>query len=102
MNECSSCVQTTRIDALESDSERNSSQHREFYSKFSKLETKMAVSDEKYNTLLQTVNEVKTIVTELKDKPAKRWDSVSMYIITTIVGAIIGFLLNFILLGGIK
>ena len=39
------------------------------------------------------VKEIKTDVTNLADKPAKRWESLVGTVLTTIVAAVVGFLL---------
>ena len=41
----------------------------------------------------KTVNEIKTDVKTLTDKPAKRWDGIVDKILFTIIGAIIGYVL---------
>lgn len=93
MLECNeNCPYKEVIEDLKKDSERNSAQHREFYDKFMDTQTKIAISEERYTNLLNLMMEVKTTVNELKDKPAKRWDNVVMYIITGVVGIAMGFL----------
>lgn len=94
MGECVNCVHSAEIRELQKDAERNSKQHKEFYNEISNMKQGMAVSDERYNNLLSVMNEVKTAVSDLKEKPAKKWDSVSMYVITAIIGGVIGFLLR--------
>ncbi len=42
----------------------------------------------------QAINELKTSVNEIKDKPAKRWETVVMFIVTTLIGLAIGYLIN--------
>jgi septal ring factor EnvC (AmiA/AmiB activator) len=92
--QCAVCLKDAEIKSIQEDLVRNSNQHREFYQKFSQLETKIAVSDERYTNLLTVMTEVKTTVNELKDKPAKKWDNISNYIITAIISLILGFLAN--------
>lgn len=98
-NICGSCIHEQEIAELKKDAERNSTQHREFYNRFFENEKSMAISEERYNNLLALISEVKTALNELKDKPAKKWDSISTYITTTIIGAVLGFLLK-VILGG--
>lgn len=50
----------------------------------------LAVREENVET---DVKEIKNDVKSLTEKPAKRWDSVVNTIITTIVAAIVGFML---------
>ena len=84
------CIHSADIQQLKQDSERNSTQHREFYDKFNDLTTKQAIADERYNNILAVQNDIKSTVTELKEKPAKRWDNISLTVITTIISLIIG------------
>lgn len=50
----------------------------------------LAVREENVET---DVKEIKNDVKSLTDKPAKRWDSVVNTIITTVVAAILGFMM---------
>ena len=50
----------------------------------------LAVREENVET---DVKEIKNDVKSLADKPAKRWDSVVNTIITTVVAAILGFMM---------
>lgn len=84
------CSHEIELEALKRDMEKNSQQHREFYDKFNDLTTKQAIADERYNNILAVQNDIKSTVTELKEKPAKRWDSISLTVITTIISLIIG------------
>ena len=84
------CIHAVEIEALKDDMKRNSEQHREFYDKFTDLTTKQAIADERYNNILAVQNDIKSTVTELKEKPAKRWDSITLTVITTIISLILG------------
>lgn len=66
---CENCKNEDRIRQLELDSERNQKTHKEFFGRFEKLERENAVTDERYQQLLVTMNEIKADVRELKDKP---------------------------------
>jgi len=90
MAEYTECKYKNEIEELKRDSARNSEQHREFYKKFNESNIKIALSEERYNNLLTLMSEIKTTLTEIKDKPAKRWDLVISCIITGLVGGIIG------------
>lgn len=73
---CESCRNEDRIKALEQDSLRNQQTHKEFFSKFEESRTADAVTQERYQQILQTMSEVKEDVKALKEKPAKRWEQV--------------------------
>lgn len=92
------CPYESVIEELKRDAERNSEQHREFYTRFSNAERDIAISEERYNNLLTIITEIKSSVesvnrslAELRDKPAKKWENVTAYIITCIIGLILGY-----------
>lgn len=58
-----------------------------------KLTTSVAVIAEQLKTMNSSVTTLKQDVEEMKEKPAKRWDSVVDKIIWAVVAALIGFLL---------
>lgn len=97
MSETHTCIHSQEIAELKRDAERNSEQHREFYNKFNEITTKQAIADERYNNILVAQNETKAIVTELKDKPARKWDNLSWLVISSIVGIIVGYVFGGIL-----
>ena len=114
--DCKNCPYEAIIEELRRDATRNSEQHREFYNRFNEQEKAIAISEERYNNLLTCITEVKdtlnmlssnvqSLVTisnrvdsledtikEIKDKPAKRWDNVVNYIITAVIGIVLGFI----------
>lgn len=98
---CSTCPYESTIEELKRDSERNSNQHKEFYDKFTAQSTAIAISEERYNNLISVVTEIKSSIVnvqasvdELKQKPAKKWDQVSFYVLTCVLGLVIGYLFN--------
>ena len=84
-NECKGCIYESTIEELKRDAERNSNQHREFYDKFGKHDKDIAISAERYNNLLN-------IIGDLKSKPSKKWENITTYVLTAIVGGVIAFL----------
>lgn len=91
--ECKTCLYESTIEALKNDADRNSEQHREFYGKFNELNTALAINSERYTNVLAGINELKTAVNELKEKPAKRWDNVVMTIISCLATGVVAFIL---------
>lgn len=91
---CEDCVMKERIAALEEDSKRNQSTHRDFFNRFEEIKVETAVTNRDMLNITSTLSEIRTDVKELKDKPAKRYDAIGMYILTSIVGAVLGFVLN--------
>ena len=82
-----------RVKALEEDRERNSAQHREFYRAFKELEKSGAVTQERYNTILSTMSEMRASIEALKAKPGKRWESVVDKALWAVAGAVVAWLL---------
>jgi len=96
MAECdkNNCPYKSEINELQKDSAKNSEQHREFYTKFNDSNIKIALAEERYTNLLSLMTEVKTTLNEIKDKPAKRWDTVAICVITSLVSGIIGIAIS--------
>ena len=57
------------------------------------LATSVAVMAEQLKTMNSNVTTMKTELEELKDKPAKRWDSLVDKIVWAVAAALIGFAL---------
>lgn len=89
MTECEKCKEENRIAALEKDSERNSTQHREFYCKFSEVDVKQGIFDNKLNNIEYTLNEIRDDVKSLKEEPRQNYNAIKMCIITSIVQLLI-------------
>lgn len=94
MPECEKCVHESEIQELKKDMERNSTTHREFYNNFKDMEIKQGVTDNTISNIFSVMTEIKDDVKEIKEKPAKKWDSVSLYVITTFIGGFIGYFLS--------
>lgn len=89
---CEVCINEQRIQQLENDSKRNSEQHKEFYSSLEDSKVSGAVTNERYNTIIQTLNSLSAKVENMQSVPQKRWDTVIASVITGIIGAVIGIL----------
>ena len=59
-----------------------------------KLATSVAVMAEKVSTMANVVDNLKTRVDTIEEKPAKRWDGLVNKILAVVVGAVIGALLT--------
>lgn len=95
-----SCYIEPRITALEKDSERNQATHKEFFNRFEDMKTALAINDVKFAQILKDTADIKTsqqkvesAVQQIKEKPAKRWDSIVDKIIWCVLAAVIAFLL---------
>lgn len=96
MADCEKCLNEQRIMALESDSVRNSAQHKEFYSRFEQSAVNHAITETNYGTIISTLSEIKADVSELKNKPNKRWES----IIGAGIGAVVSALVTMLIVKG--
>ena len=92
------CVNEHRFEQIENDPrelrEKNSTDHKEFYNRIESTEKSMveSVSDRKH--INEKLDKIDVNVEALMQKPAKRYDTVVTCIITTLIGAIVGFLLS--------
>jgi hypothetical protein len=93
MAECN-CVNEQRLCAVESDLKRNSDQHKEFYNEIHRIDTAQAVSNRDYANILSTLAAIQSDLQAIKEKPAKRWDTIISSVITAIVAFVMGYLLR--------
>lgn len=69
MSDCESIE--ARVKALEDDSERNRTAHKEYYDRIRELEKVSMLNRQ----MIDELQEIKTDVKELKEKPARRWEN---------------------------
>lgn len=81
------CPLTPRVEALEREMEHNKDAHKEFYEKLENYHTNAALIEERIGQIKADTEEIKESVKELKDKPAKRWESLVGYALSALVGA---------------
>lgn len=79
-----------RVTALEHTSERNSEDHGKIYARVEAVEQGQAVVNNNMNNIITVCNEIKQDVKELKEKPAKRWDSLVLAVLQWAVIAAFG------------
>ena len=84
-----------RVAAIEKDMERNSTAHREFYGKFEALGKQQAVIDERYSQIQAILAQIQTDLKELKEKPGRRWESLTNAVLQWVVLAILGAVIIF-------
>lgn len=99
MNECENkCVNEHRFRKIEEDlkqlRERNSEDHKEFYNRIEEVEKDMVESQGDRKHINEKLDRIDMNVESLMQKPAKRYDTVVTGVITTLVGALVGFLLS--------
>lgn len=91
------CPVVGRVESLESQLDeyqaQNGSSHKEIYDRLRKTETQLAVTSDRYNTIIEKLNNLTSKVSELEQKPGKRWES----LVGTVLGAAAGVLVAFLL-----
>lgn len=98
MEDCKTvCMNEYRIKELENDIRRNQQTHKEFFDRFEKINAQVVGYEKDMSYLRTMVADISKDIKEIKEKPAKRWDTVVVCILTSVVGAVIGFLLNGVL-----
>ena len=91
---------------------KNSKDHKEFYERLEAGDRAQAVTQNQLAEILSDTNEIKSdlkerareltnAITELRMKPAKKWDNLSDKVLFTLVSALIGAALAYIGLGGL-
>lgn len=93
--DCDNCAMRQRVEALEKDIERNQNTHREFYGKFEALGKQQAIIDERYSQIQSTLVEIQADLRALKDKPAKRWESLANAVLQWLVLAVLAAVIVF-------
>ena len=98
MADCTTnCINEHRLLEIEKDIQRNTEAHRDFYDRFEKMNGRMVGYEKDMTYLTATITDISNNVKEIKEKPAKRWDTVVACALTALVSAIITFLLSGVL-----
>lgn len=72
---------------------QNSSSHERIFERLGELEKQEGIQGVQYENILEKLDQLAGDVKDLKAKPAKRWESVMEKILSTVVAAIMGFVL---------
>lgn len=95
------CVNEHRIKNLEEDlrefKERNSKDHKEFYNRIEDVEKDMVSSKSDREHINAKLDEISTDVKSLAETPAKRYETIVTSVLTAIIGALVGFILSGVL-----
>lgn len=91
--ECEKCINDSRIQRLESDLDRNSNQHREFYDKLAAIAVREGISENNMQQLIASMHEIQSDLREIKEAPAQSFNAVKMCVITTITSSVVGALI---------
>ena len=77
---------------VEEHREKSSKDHHEMYDRIRQLEIANAKTDTQYGQIMETLGALKVEISALKEKPARRWESVVASVITGVVGIVLGLL----------
>lgn len=72
---------------------QSSNSHREIYSRLNTLETSSAVTQTRYDAIIEKLDGITKKVDELEQKPAKRWETVIASAISAVVAGVVAYLL---------
>lgn len=65
--------------------------HKELEKRVIKIEGDKQLQEFQYKTIMETLQELKIDVKELKETPSRRWDLIITGSITAIIGALVAF-----------
>lgn len=92
------CFNEHRIKELEKNFQlteaKQANHNKEFYDRIGALERETALSENDLNHIKATVDEMNNNLKILMAVPGKRYDTIIVCVITTVVGAIVGFALS--------
>lgn len=106
------CVNGHRFEQIESDirelreqnardhndiREKNSKDHKEFYNRIEKVEKDMVESIGDRKHINEKLDKIDGNVETLMKKPEKRYETIVVCVITAVISAIVGFILNGVL-----
>lgn len=66
--------------------------HGELYTKINHLEQSDAKKDVQYGQIMETLGSVKADLSELKGKPARRWEAVVDKVLLGLIGAVVVYI----------
>lgn len=95
---CDKCVNESVIKGIQDDlkelKDNNRETHKTFFDDISKLKEQSSIDDERYKTIMDMLKELKADLKILKEDKSKKWDLLTGFLLTSIVGAVIGFLFS--------
>lgn len=102
MNECgSSCPYKQAILELQKDAEKNTKTHKEFFQRFESQAQAQVLTNERYNTILRNLEDLKATVEPIVNKGNQNWSTLVNAIIVAFGSGIVGLLIGLITTGGI-
>lgn len=99
MSDCQNCPYLDRIKALEKGLESNKSDHKKFFDRFEAQIANQAVTNERYETIIKTLDQITTKVEILSDSRGKKWDTLTNSLIEGIAGLVLGIIIASLAIG---
>lgn len=78
----------TKIEELE---KKVFNENKEISMRISALELATALSDDRYNRILNEISSLKSEIQKLTEQPKKRWDTAVAAVITAVIGIAVGW-----------
>lgn len=94
MAECQTCPLSQRVENLEKEMEENKQSHKRFYDELDRHRIAAAVTDERYKTIIETLEKLNAKVEVLNSKDGKKWDTLLQSLITAVGGGLVGYALS--------
>lgn len=95
------CINEHRIKLLEEQLRdlkgKSSAEHKEFYDRFEELEKDLLESQIDRRHITEQLSEINLNVKALMAQPGKRYETIVTSVLTAIIGALVGFMLSGIL-----
>lgn len=95
------CMNEHRLEAIEKELKdlkaKRSRDNRDFYDRIEILEKENALLKRDIEYIKDTIEEMNENIKTLMETPGKRYETIIACVITTVVGAIIGFLMSGVL-----
>lgn len=85
------CPVLPRVEALERANEQHSSTHREMFSRLNALERETDSQEVMLQNIDVKLDEVRSTVSTLAEKPGKRWDGLVDKLIYLVTGAVVAW-----------
>lgn len=87
-------VLSYRVEQVEKEIQEASKNRKAIYSRLDEIEKFQAVHSQQYETIIQSLNELKEEVKALTSKEGNKWDTLVKSIITGLSGGILGYIVS--------
>lgn len=87
-------VLSYRVEQVEKEMQEASKNRKAIYNRLDEIEKFQAVHSQQYETIIQSLNELKEEVKALTSKEGNKWDTLVKSIITGLSGGILGYIVS--------